>query len=139
MKPSKVIHKSRLIAINGHRILVLQKVGAAKKYTLPGGVPKKKETDILGLVRETLEEIGIAIREDELQFFISLNSKNRKKQKVKKHYFLFKKPLKTAFNKEPFKFSALLWVTWYDALEYLDKEDKKAVALYFNGLMQKAN
>ncbi len=71
MKKLKKIEKSRLIAIQGDKILVLEKVGAKKKYSLAGGVRKKKETSINSLLRETYEEIGAQLNIEDVTYFLS--------------------------------------------------------------------
>ena len=67
----KKIDKSRLIAIKNDQILVLEKIGNKKKYSLAGGVKKKKETDNQSLIRETFEEIGLQLKKKELTYFLS--------------------------------------------------------------------
>ena len=39
----KKIKKSRLLAINRSKVMVLEKLGEPIRYTLPGGVKKRKE------------------------------------------------------------------------------------------------
>jgi len=61
MKVKKIIHKSRLLAFKDEKLLVLEKIGHKKRYTLAGGVQKKRETDFHSLIRETEEEIGVLL------------------------------------------------------------------------------
>ena len=82
------IDKSRLIAIKNDKILVLEKIGEKKKYSLAGGVKKKKETDIQSLIRETFEEIGLKLKKKELTYFLSRKNNNTKKKEIYKHYFI---------------------------------------------------
>lgn len=133
MKKLKKIEKSRLIAIQGDKILVLEKVGAKKKYSLAGGVRKKKETSINSLLRETYEEIGAQLNIEDVTYFLSKKDiRNKYRQEISKHYYITKKAIKSIQNLEPHKFKNVLWMFWYDALEYLDKEDRTAVILYFD-------
>lgn len=74
------IDKSRLIAIKNDKILVLEKIGEKKKFSLAGGVKKKKETDIKSLIRETFEEIGLRLKKKELTYFLSRKNNNTKKK-----------------------------------------------------------
>ena len=36
-------------------------------------------------------------------------------------------------------FEKVLWVPWYDALEYLDKDDRSAITLYFDQFRKQVN
>jgi len=57
----KVIHKTRLLAVNGKQFLVIEKIGEKKRLTLPSSIQKEKETLVDSLVRETVEEIGLIV------------------------------------------------------------------------------
>lgn len=132
----KVIHKTRLIAVNKKKLLVLEKIGEKKKFTLPGGVKKKKETLVESLVRETAEEIGLVVN-PEHTIYLSTNTP-KKKFPVTKHHFLL--PIKTNdFNVlETMKFKDVFWIHWKKALDYLDKEDRKAVKSHFKAIQEKS-
>lgn len=127
------------MAIRKEQVLVLQKVGYSKKYSLPGGITKKKEGHEQGLIREVLEEIGQQLNTGDLTYFISRKDRKKKEQKVYKHYFITTRSLKRARVCEPHKFKKVLWVPWYEALEDLDREDRSAVALYFDQNQKIAN
>jgi 8-oxo-dGTP diphosphatase len=133
------IDKSRLIAIKNDKILVLEKIGEKKKYSLAGGVKKKKETDIQSLIRETFEEIGLKLKKKELTYFLSRKNNNTKKKEIYKHYFITNTSIKNIEVLEPHKFKKVLWVPWYDALEYLDKDDRSAITLYFDQFRKQVN
>jgi len=133
------VDKSRLIAIKNDKILVLEKIGEKKKYSLAGGVKKKKETDIKSLIRETFEEIGLRLKKKELTYFLSRKNNNTKKKEIYKHYFITNTSIKNIEVLEPHKFKKVLWVSWYDALEYLDKDDRSAITLYFDQFRKQVN
>ena len=133
------IDKSRLIAIKNDKILVLEKIGEKKKYSLAGGVKKKKETDIQSLIRETFEEIGLKLKKKELTYFLSRKNNNTKKKEIYKHYFITNTSIKNIEVLEPHKFKKVLWVSWYDALEYLDKDDRSSITLYFDQFRKHVN
>ncbi len=133
------IDKSRLIAIKNDKILVLEKIGEKKKFSLAGGVKKKKETDIKSLIRETFEEIGLRLKKKELTYFLSRKNNNTKKKEIYKHYFITNTSIKNIEVLEPHKFKKVLWVPWYDALEYLDKDDRSAITLYFDQFRKQVN
>jgi 8-oxo-dGTP diphosphatase len=133
------IDKSRLIAIKNDKILVLEKIGEKKKYSLAGGVKKKKETDIQSLIRETFEEIGLKLKKKELTYFLSRKNNNTKKKEIYKHYFITNTSIKNIEVLEPHKFKKVLWVSWYDALEYLDKDDRSSITLYFDQFRKQVN
>jgi len=133
------IDKSRLIAIKNDKILVLEKIGEKKKYSLAGGVKKKKETDIQSLIREAFEEIGLKLKKKDLTYFLSRKSASKQKQEIYKHYFITIKPVKNIEVLEINKFKKVLWIPWYDALEYLDKDDRSAITLYFDQFRKQVN
>ena len=133
------IDKSRLIAIRNDEILVLEKIGEKKKYSLAGGVKKKKETDIQSLIREAFEEIGLKLKKKDLTYFLSRKSASKQKQEIYKHYFITIKPVKNIEVLEINKFKKVLWIPWYDALEYLDKDDRSAITLYFDQFRKHVN
>ena len=133
------VDKSRLIAIKNDKILVLEKIGVKKKYSLAGGVKKKKETDSQSLIRETLEEIGLKLKKKELTYFLSRKNTNKEQQEIYKHYFITIKPIKNIEVLELHKFKKVLWINWYDALEYLDKDDRTAITLYFDQFRKQIN
>lgn len=140
MKATKTIHKSRLLAFKGELLLVLEKTGTGKHYTLPGGVKKKKETEREALIRETTEEIGYKLRSKDIFYFISkLNKPKQSKKRVVKHYFISLIEIEQPTVLEPHKFKCVLWIPWYKALDYLDKEDRSAVSLYCDQFRQQAN
>ena len=126
------IDKSRLIAVTKDKVLVLEKIGEKKKYSLAGGIKKKKETDYQSLIRETFEEIGLKLKKKDLTYFLSRKNTNKEQQEIYKHYYITTKPIKNIEVLELHKFKEALWIPWYSALEYLDKDDRSAITLYFN-------
>lgn len=139
MKLKKTIHKSRLLAFKDNMILVLEKVGSNKQYTLAGGVKKKKETDFECLIREVEEEIGVLLNKEELQYFISKQAKSKDNKELHKHYFITTKNISSVTLSEIEKFKSILWVPWEQAVKYLDKEDRSAVIIYSEQYKQEAN
>ncbi len=131
MKFKKSINKSRLLAIQDSTLLVLEKVGPNKQYTLPGGVQKKWETGCHALIRETEEEIGVELNVKELSYFLTKRNITKDRREVFKHYFVTIKKIKNLHLLEPEKFKSILWIHWHEAVQYLDKEDRKAVKKYF--------
>ncbi len=139
MTNCKPIHKSRLIAFKEDHILVLEKIGVKKKYTLAGGVQKKNESDDTSLIRETREEIGVTLKKKHLTYFISIKNITKDKRVVFKNYFITTRSIVDIKVLEPEKFKKALWVPWQQALEFLDKEDRSAVVLYCDQFRQEAN
>lgn len=139
MKLKKTIHKSRLLAFKDNMILVLEKAGSNKQYTLAGGVKKKNETDYECLIREVKEEIGVLLNKEELQYFISKQAKSKDNKELHKHYFVTTKNITSVALSEVDKFKDILWVPMDQALKYLDKEDKNAVAKYTKQNKQNTN
>ena len=126
----KIINKTRLLAVNQGRILVMQKKTDQLLYTLPGGIKKKKERLVKSLKRETKEEIGLKVKIKKLSF-LSTQSVQKELQLLVKHYFVFKTKTNDFRVLEPEKFVKVLWISWSEAFPFLDKEDKKAVKMYF--------
>jgi ADP-ribose pyrophosphatase YjhB (NUDIX family) len=126
----KIINKTRLLAVNQGRILVMQKKTDQLLYTLPGGIKKKKERLVKSLKRETKEEIGLKVKIKKLSF-LSTQSVQKELQLLVKHYFVFKTKTNDFRVLEPEKFVKVLWIPWREAFPFLDKEDKKAVKMYF--------
>lgn len=131
MKMLKNINKSRLIATHEQSLLVLEKKGDTKRYTLPGGITKKGENDFRALLREVKEETDLNLEEKKLTYFVSVKNR-KKKENICKNYFIHQGHIEEFSNLEPNKFKRIFWISWKDALNYLDQEDGKAVALYFN-------
>lgn len=139
MKLKEIIHKSRLLAFKEEKLLIMEKVGFKKQYTLPGGIQKKRETDCHSLLREVEEEIGVFLEKEDLSYFVSRHKVTKDKRKIYKHYFITTKQIKNVELLEPEKFKKISWVPWYQALEYLDKEDRSAVVMYCDQYRQEAN
>ena len=66
--------------------MVLKKVGEPLKYTLPGGIKKRKETEVGALLRETQEEIDLLLTKEQVQFYLS-RIKRTKGEAVNKNYY----------------------------------------------------
>lgn len=138
MKALKKIDKSRLIAISNEKILVFEKSALTKKYSLAGGVKKSNETDCQSLIRETHEEIGVKLKKKDLSYFISRMVVEKDNQDVYKHYFIsYNVMVENVEVSDPHIYNRVLWVPWYGALKYLDKEDRKVVTLYFDQFKEK--
>lgn len=126
----KIIHKTRLLATKKDSILVLENVSDSVRLTLAGGVVKKKETLEESLVRESLEEIGLKINITELLFFNS-NYKVVGNKIIIKHFYLYTTEETNFLITEKEKFKDAYWIKWKDAIQYMDKLDRKAVKNYF--------
>ncbi|EDP96199.1 NUDIX hydrolase [Kordia algicida OT-1] len=132
----KTIQKTRLLAVNGDQLLVIEKVGTEKRLTLSGGVKKRKESLEGSLIRETREEIGLYVRKNSLTHVVSKVTAKAGITIVKHHFVT---TIKTnLFNIiETEKFKDVYWCYWENALPYLDKEDKNAVKTYFKSKYKK--
>jgi len=126
----QIINKTRLLAVNQGCLLVMEKRADQLLYTLPGGIKKKKERLVESLKRETKEEIGLKLKVKKLSF-LSTQSVQKELQLLVKHYFVFKTKSSDFSILEPEKFVKVLWIPWREAFPFLDKEDKKAVKMYF--------
>jgi ADP-ribose pyrophosphatase YjhB (NUDIX family) len=130
------IVKSRLIAVHKDKVLVLKKVGSPLRYTLPGGVKKRKETESETLIREVGEEIKLKLKEEHFDFYLSHIRKGKFETVIKNYYLvaLEPKPIKV---KEKHKFEEALWLEWKEALPFMDKMDRMAVRSYYKSLGRK--
>lgn len=126
----KIINKTRLLAIRDTKILVLENVGEFIKLTLAGGIAKKKETLEESLKRETKEEIGLKINLTDLAYFNSF-TKVIDGKIILKHFYVSLNASDRFKVVEKEKFKAAYWMEWKDAIQYMDKQDKKAVKDYF--------
>ncbi|RIV68305.1 NUDIX hydrolase [Flagellimonas aequoris] len=132
----KKLIKSRLIAVHKDQVLVLKKVERPLRYTLPGGVKKKKETESETLIREVGEEIKLKLSHSQFNFYLS-HIKKGKFQTVLKNYYLVQLKPKPIKVKETHKFEEALWLEWKEALPFMDKMDRMAVRSYFKSLGRK--
>ncbi|MGW9684425.1 NUDIX domain-containing protein [Flagellimonas sp. 2504JD1-5] len=132
----KKIVKSRLLAVKGTKIMVLKKVGKPIRYTLPGGVKKRKETEEEALIRETGEEITLKLIEEQVQFYLS-HIKRTETETINKNYYYAR--LKSSKIKvlEKHKFETVLWLNWKKAVEFMDKSDRMAIKAYFKNIGRK--
>ena len=122
--------KSRLLAIDGSKVMVLKKLGKSLRYTLPGGVKKKKETEKEALIRETSEEIALELANDKVHFYFSKVKVTRNGAVQKNYYHTSLKQRKIRIL-ENHKFEKLAWVNWKEVIGYMDKSDRSAVETYF--------
>lgn len=132
----KIVHKSRLLAVNKDQLLVVEKVGFVKKLTLPGGVKKRSETLENSLIREAFEEVGLLVNYNQLTHLISY-AQVKTENIVVKHHFTAQLKTNLFQVKETEKFKDVYWLHWTKALPYLDKEDKRAVKKYFKKISNK--
>src|SRR5690606_26340423 len=130
--------KSRLIAVHGDKVLVLKKVGEPLRYTLPGGAKKGKEAPEETLLREVGEEIKLKLSGTQIEFLYAQNKKNKEGRRLK-HYFLTELQPDPIKVREKDKFEAVLWLSWKEALPFMDKMDRKAVRTHFKGTEKKTN
>ena len=119
-----------MIAVDGNKVLVLKKIGAPLRYTLPGGVKKRKESAMETLIREVGEELELVPLEKQLLPLCTLKKGGRQRPQVKS-YFLMESEAAPIRVLERDKFEAALWIGWKEALPFLDKMDRKAVRYHF--------
>lgn len=125
--------KSRLLAIHGKKIMVLQNIGPIVRYTLPGGIKKRSESIRETLLRETGEEIELQLTDSDVSFYFSYVRRSGKKR-VHKHYFhTLLQPRKIEVL-ERHKFDSLHWLPWKKAIRFMDKSDRLAVKVYFKNV-----
>lgn len=133
----KKVVKSRLVATHKDKVLVLKKVDKPLRYTLPGGVKKRKETEEETLIREVGEEIKLKLSVGQFQFYLSHLRKGKEGAVVKNYYLIHMEPTPIKV-KEKHKFAAANWMPWKEALPFMDKSDRMAVRSYFKSFKRKA-
>lgn len=132
----KKVVKSRLIAVHKDKVLVLRKVARPLRYTLPGGVKKRKETEAETLIREVGEEIKLKLSKKQFDFYLSHIKKGKFESVVKNYYLVALEP-KSIKVKEKHKFEEALWLEWKEALPFMDRMDRMAVRSYYKSLGRK--
>ena len=126
----KKIRKSRLIVLNEDKILVLKRTEEGLRYSLAGGVVKKKETQKEGLIREVQEEIFAALNKTELKLLFGY-IKKKKGIKIKKSYYVLKTKAQHPFQlQETEKFDDLVWVNIIEALKHFKKQERALLEKY---------
>ncbi len=123
--------KSRLLIVSNLEVLVLRKKAAKKAYGLIGGFFKKGETPESCLIRETFEEVGVCLDYQDFQYVSTSCHIFNKKPTCTRHYFLLKNIRKTFLLQKPHKFTALEWVNWIEACQYLGDSDRNALERFF--------
>jgi 8-oxo-dGTP pyrophosphatase MutT (NUDIX family) len=73
---------------NGQALIV--KATYKSYWTFPGGIVDKNETPKEAAIRETLEEVGITVKPDTVEFVAVVN---RKSELAQTYQFIFKTPL----------------------------------------------
>ncbi len=129
----KKIVKSRLLAVYGTKIMVLKKISKSITYTLPGGIKKRKETEVEALIRETAEETSLELMEEQLQFYLSLIRQTDIRTMNKNYYYTSLEPLKIEVLEKD-KFESVLWLDWKQAIRFMDKSDRTAIKAYFKNM-----
>lgn len=121
-----------MIAVHGDKVLVLRKIGVPLRYTLPGGVKKRKETATETLIREVGEEIELVLSKKQLVPLCTFKKRVGPSPQVKS-YFLMEMEATPIKVREVDKFETALWLDWKEALPFMDKMDRMAIRSHFKG------
>jgi len=109
MAGSKVVLKARLILERDGMVLLLKQTNEnGGKYTLVGGTVERYEHAKAGLIRESLEETGIDLREKHLELVHTLHKKRAKDSRIVL-YFKTQKWRGEIVAREPEKFKKVSW------------------------------
>ena len=110
MGKSNYALKARLILEreDGMILLLKQTTQNGGKYTMVGGFVERKEFAKAGLIRESLEETGIDLREKNLELVHCLHKKRSKDSRIIL-YFKASKWKGEAISREPHKFKKVAW------------------------------
>ena len=131
VKVRKHLEKSRLVIVKGNEVLVLQKLTDKKQYGLPGGFLEKGESPEEALLREIMEETGVQLAAQDIEYHISVTLDINEKQCLTKHYFIYSDKGQPFKLMEPHKFKDVKWLSWDKAMKQLGKTDKKIVKKLF--------
>ncbi|HSQ97288.1 MAG TPA: NUDIX domain-containing protein [Rickettsiales bacterium] len=99
-----------IFIIKNNQILLLKRYNTGwedGKYHLPAGHKEADETFKQAVIRETMEEIGLKIIEEDLEFIHFMHSKTNNERAAM--FFLAKQWTEQPINKEPNKCSGLEW------------------------------
>ena len=130
---SNVKFKARLILYDRGRILLLKQTrGNGGNYTLVGGTVESDEFARASLVRETREEAGIQIAEEDLTLVHVLHKRSKSNQRINL-YFKASKYRGIVQNMEDHKFKAAQWFPINKLPEGVTATVKQALQAYRAG------
>ncbi|WP_299210274.1 NUDIX domain-containing protein [uncultured Dokdonia sp.] len=131
IKIKKHKEKSKLIVSHEDKLLVLQNESNPMVYRLFGGSLKKSESPEEALIRELFEEAKVKLSKQSIAYHRSTTIDLGDKQRLTKHYFLYKNNTKPFMSPESLKLLNATWLAWEDTLKFLEKSDKKIVKELF--------
>lgn len=121
--------KSRLLVVNFPFVLAFKKKETGL-YSLIGGNIEEHESSSEALIRETKEEAGIKISDED---FVFIATTNHQKKNVlhERNYFLLKNKNWNFKLKEVEKFDSIEWVDYYENKKLFKKSDQKIIKELF--------
>lgn len=127
--------KARLILEreDGMILLLKQTTENGGKYTLVGGFVEKREFAKAGLIRESLEETGIDLREKNLELIHCLHKKRSKDSRIIL-YFKASKWKGEAISREPHKFKKVAWFPINDLPKNISSTVRHVLSKYSKGI-----
>ncbi len=135
MGKCKVEIKARLILEreDGMILLLKQTTQNGGKYTMVGGFVEGKEFAKAGLIRESLEETGVDLREKNLELVHCLHKKRSKDSRIVL-YFKASKWKGEAISREPHKFKKVAWYPIDDLPKSLSSTVRHVLSKYRKGI-----
>lgn len=128
MSAHTLVPYALVMLVRDDSILMLKRSMASKfapgAYSLPGGRVEKNETFRHALVREIQEELGIVIREDDLEFVHTFYRKGTENELIA-CIFKCMQWQGEPFNKEPEKHEELCWIPFNHLPENIIPAHKK--------------
>lgn len=123
--------KARLILEreDGMILLLKQTTNNGGKYTLVGGFVEKREFAKAGLIRESLEETGIDLRQKNLVLVHCLHKKRAKGSRIIL-YFKASKWKGEAISREPHKFKKVAWFDPYSLPKNISNTVRHVLEMY---------
>ena len=112
MIPHTLVAYALVMLVRGDSVLMLKRSSNSSfepgAYSLPGGRVEKNESFKRALIREVYEELGIIVREDDLEFIHAFYRKG--KDELVAFVFKCSKWEGEPLNKEPEKHEELRWI-----------------------------
>ena len=131
---STITIKARLILYNQGKILLLrQKKRNGGNFTLVGGTMEEDETPMECLIRESQEEAGIILKEEDLRLVHVLHKQTNKGKRITLYFKAHRWEGKLR-SREPEKFSGVQWHHLYELPSNLTNTVKHVLSKYRGGI-----
>ncbi|MGB3547207.1 MAG: NUDIX domain-containing protein [Saprospiraceae bacterium] len=133
MAKFKVSLKARLILFDRGRVLLLHQTKPnGGNFSLVGGTIERQEFAKQSLVRESREEAGIILQENDLSLVHVLHKRRKKEHRIVLYFKAYRYSGEVR-NREPHKFSDVNWHDLNDLPENLTDTVRRVLRAYRRG------